>query len=262
MQAGHVRDRSRGLGPRARGRPQAPGREPGRRRHDRVGGRQAHQAVRRPGPPARRPARRHDSAKASRATSAGSRATPPSRRRSPSSRAEELPPAARPVLAGRGGDGGVRTDVRRRAPPARRGRRRRSGDDGLGRDPTGRGRLITPRRPRRADAEDSVAFRNCDATNSRASTNRYSIITIATPERPVQIARPVEAVREVGRCRQTEEADARRRTARRRAGPPARAHPHAGATRAPHRDSDGRQDQSDEERDHRRARRGSRTPSA
>ncbi len=83
-----------------------------------------------------------------------------------------------------GGDRGVRSDVRRGAPPARRGRRRRPGDDDLGRDPAGRGRLSHPASALGSRRRNSVAFRNWAATKIRATRNRNSIITTASPSAP------------------------------------------------------------------------------
>ena len=98
--------------------------------------------------------------------------------------AEELPPDGSACARRHRGDGGVRTDVRRRAPPARCGRRRRPGDDDLGRDPAGRGRLSHPAPTLGSRRRNSVAFRNWAATKIRATRNRYSIITTASPRAP------------------------------------------------------------------------------
>ena len=98
--------------------------------------------------------------------------------------AEELPPAAAARPGRRRGDGGVRSHVRRGASAARRGRRRRPRDDDLGRDPAGRGRLSHPASALGSRRRYSVAFRNWAATKIRATRNRNSIITTASPSAP------------------------------------------------------------------------------
>ena len=98
--------------------------------------------------------------------------------------AEELPRAARPVLAAIVGTVGFgRMYVGAHLPHDVR-RRRRPRDDDLGRDPAGRGRLSHPASALGSRRRCSVAFRNWAATKIRATRNRNSIITTASPSAP------------------------------------------------------------------------------
>ena len=135
--------------------------------------------------------------------------------------AEELPRTAAAGPGGDRGDGGVRSDVRRGASPARRGRRRRPRDDDLGRDPAGRGRLSHPASALGSRSPEQRRVQELGGHEDPRDQEQVQHHHDGEPERPVQIVAVVEAVGEVRRRGQAEQAhpDPRQHGARHDGGP-------------------------------------------